>query len=237
MNAFDHALVPTLVLLLPIVDRVWLYPSLVRATRAEVPGARSRFYALGTLVEWAFAGSVLALWVADARPWSALRLGTPEPWRLATGLLLSALYGGLAWSTRRRLLAHPERLARMAKHLSSAAALLPRTAAERRSFAVLSVTAGICEEILFRGYLPGYLGAWASPLVAVLASSVLFGFAHAYLGFPHVVRTSIVGALLAGLVALSGSLVPAMIVHAAMDLVSGDVGPRALELDAASASA
>lgn len=236
MNAFDHVAVPALVLLMPLVDRLWLYPSLVRATAANVSGARSRFYALGTLVEWAFAGSVLAVWVVDARPWSALHLGAPEPKRLAIGLLLAALYAGVAWNARRRLLAHPEKLARMARHLETASALLPRTAAEHRAFAVLSVTAGICEEILFRGYLPGYLGAWASPFLAVAASSVLFGFAHAYLGFPHVVRTAIVGGLLAGVVALSGSLLPAMIVHAAMDLVSGDVGPRALDLASAPAS-
>lgn len=93
---------------------------------------------------------------------------------------------------------------------------------------VLSITAGICEEVLFRGFVPGYLVGWTGPILAIAISCVLFGFAHVYLGAQQVLRTSVVGALLAGIVVASGSLWPAMIVHATLDLNSGDLGFHAL---------
>jgi membrane protease YdiL (CAAX protease family) len=228
MSPFDHLLVPLLVLAAPLVDALWLYPRLRRETEAGVLGARVRFYRLGLLVEWGFTAAVLALWVVHGRPLAALLLGASRPVPLAAGFALAALYAAVAVSTRRALLANPPRLARLRGQFESGAALLPTTPIERRWFAALSGTAGICEELLFRGYLPWYFGTWLGPLAAIAASCVLFGLAHAYLGGVHVLRTALVGAGLALVVLVSGSLLPAMVIHAAMDLLAGDIGPRAL---------
>jgi membrane protease YdiL (CAAX protease family) len=100
-------------------------------------------------------------------------------------------------------------------------ALLPRTAEERWAFAGLAVTAGICEELLFRGFgiayvrwlWPGATHAWL-----IVLTAVPFGFAHLYQGVRGVVLTGVVGAFLASLVLGSGSLVPAMLLHGLLDL-------------------
>jgi membrane protease YdiL (CAAX protease family) len=100
-------------------------------------------------------------------------------------------------------------------------ALLPRTVEERRTFAVLAVTAGICEEIIFRAFGIAYVRfIWASASDAwiIVLTSVAFGFAHLYQGLRGVVLTGIVGAVFASLVLTTGSLFAAMAIHAMIDL-------------------
>jgi membrane protease YdiL (CAAX protease family) len=150
--------------------------------------------------------------------------------------LLAAAYAVAGMRARRRVIGNPESLVRLRSRLGSVSSLLPRTPGERLGFAGLSLTAGICEEILYRGYLPWYLGAWTTPWLAIGASCVLFGFAHVYLGSSHILRTAIVGAVLALVVALSGSLIPAMFIHATMDLLAGVLGFRSFGVDRAPAA-
>jgi membrane protease YdiL (CAAX protease family) len=98
---------------------------------------------------------------------------------------------------------------------------LPATGEERRWFAVVSITAGICEEILYRGFLIRYLsdGPWHVSLVlALLISSVFFGLAHGYQGVSGIVSTGCVGAFMAIVFFVSGNLWLPMIVHAFLDL-------------------
>lgn len=131
-------------------------------------------------------------------------------------------------SQRRALLARPDRLERLRRSFGDGDRLLPRTPDERWGFAQIAITAGLCEEILYRGFVMWYLALWAGPILAVLLSSLLFGFAHLYLGPSHVLRTAIVGLIFALIVLASGSLWPVIVIHAVMDLVAGDLGYHAL---------
>jgi membrane protease YdiL (CAAX protease family) len=109
--------------------------------------------------------------------------------------------------------------------------LLPRTPEERRFFGGLSLAAGWGEEMAYRGYVPAALvmaglDPWASMGLAALA----FGFLHAYQGPVGVVRTALLGSLLGASVLLTGSLFPAMVAHALVDLILGLVlGPWLLD--------
>ena len=109
----------------------------------------------------------------------------------------------------------------LAVQLRPVAALLPRTPAERRMFALLALTAGICEEVLYRGFGLAAL-RWAAPglghpaLIAVTA--VAFGLAHLYQGPVGVALTGLIGAYLAWIAIATGSLLPAMVLHALLDL-------------------
>jgi len=100
-------------------------------------------------------------------------------------------------------------------------ALLPRTVDERTTFALLAVTAGVCEELIFRGFGIAYV-RWLWPgathfwLIAI--TSAAFGLAHLYQGVRGVLLTGLVGAVLASLVLATGSLLPAMVIHALIDL-------------------
>jgi len=99
--------------------------------------------------------------------------------------------------------------------------LLPRTAGERRWFALLAVTAGVCEELLYRGF--GLAGLrWAAPGIGtpalIIVSGAAFGFAHLYQGRLGVTLTGVLGAYLAWITIAIGSLVPVMLLHALLDL-------------------
>jgi len=220
---FDHALFVLLCIVSPLLDWLWFYPRFRRAIAANVPGARPRFYLYGILFLWGITLFVLVRWVILVRAWSGLQFGPSTPIRLGIGFALAALYAGLMWVQRRQLLARPERLTRLGGKFGSADAMLPHTSGELKGFTFLSITAGICEEIMFRGFVFWYVSVWTGPIIALVLSSVLFGFAHVYLGFSHVIKTSVVGLVFAIIVLASGSLWPAIIIHAVMDMVAGDL--------------
>lgn len=100
-------------------------------------------------------------------------------------------------------------------------AMLPRNRQELVLGGVMSINAGVVEELLFRLALPALLfGATGSALAAVLGSVLLFGALHVYQGIAGIIGTTIIGALMLALYAVSGSIVAPMIAHALFDLRS-----------------
>jgi len=100
--------------------------------------------------------------------------------------------------------------------------LLPRTGKERAVFFCVSVTAGFTEEYLWRGFCFALLAqASGSVLLAFLTTSLAFGLAHLYQGTRGVLRATLLGAILAIPVVVTGSLVPSMIAHTGIDMISG----------------
>ncbi len=224
----DHVLFVAVALIAPLLDRFLLYPWFQRAVAAGVRGIRIRFYLLGSLTSWAVTGCILALWVSHRRSWRSLLLAPTMPLRLALGFVLVAAYAALLWMQWWAIVRRSEKLERLAGKFGNGEAMMPRTSGERWGFAWLSITAGICEETIYRGYITWYIGVWTGLVPAVLISVVLFGFAHFYQGAAHIVRTAMFGAIAAILVLVAGSLWPAIIVHALQDLAAGDLGFRAL---------
>ena len=220
----------------------WLgyWPRCVRAIRARVPGARARIYREMATVLWIATLYVLAVWITKGRPWDTLRLGLSGPLRSGIGFSVAAIVVALLVPQARKArkaLQRPEAAARLREQLVFADPLVPETDGERRGFWFLSLTAGICEEILFRGFLIWLITAWLGVVSAVILSSIVFGCAHIYLGFAQVPRTAIVGLVLALIVVAAGSLWPAIVIHAALDLSSGEIGFRARRAAAASLGA
>jgi len=100
--------------------------------------------------------------------------------------------------------------------------MAPATAQEFAAFALVCATAGICEELLFRGWLVSLLwAATRSRWAAVAIGGVLFGAGHAYQGVRGVLRTGFVGLQLGILFVLLGSLIPGQALHAGVDLLAG----------------
>jgi uncharacterized protein len=100
--------------------------------------------------------------------------------------------------------------------------LLPATAGERLAFVGLSLSAGVCEEIVFRGFLiAALIPVLGNVWLAVLVSSFLFGVLHAYQGTTGVARAAVLGAALSLSFVHSGSIYPAMVAHAGIDLIGG----------------
>jgi membrane protease YdiL (CAAX protease family) len=80
---------------------------------------------------------------------------------------------------------------------SSLDSLRPQSALEFVVWICASATAGICEEMIYRGYLQRQLHAFSGNLgVAIAVQAVLFGFGHAYEGWNNVFAIGVMGLLL-----------------------------------------
>jgi membrane protease YdiL (CAAX protease family) len=100
--------------------------------------------------------------------------------------------------------------------------LLPRSRVERIVFVGLAITAGLCEEVVFRSFLiPALTVPVGSSVIAGLAGSVVFGFLHSYQRVGGAVRAGILGLALAIPFLASGSILPSILAHTVIDLAGG----------------
>lgn len=228
---FDHLVFLALVLYLPL-DGHRRFRALRSAVAQGQPDARMRAYRRVLLEEWILAGAILVGWSALDRDPEVLGLVPVwSTWALV-GYGITALAIGLLLVQSRSIAGSETRRRDLRKALGALAALTPQTLSERRAFASVSVTAGICEEVMFRGFLFAYLAAWMPgqhKWVVVLLGGILFGLAHLYQGRLGIVKTGFVGVLLGGLYWLTDSLWSPMLLHAAIDLSSGWMSSRVLE--------
>jgi uncharacterized protein len=116
---------------------------------------------------------------------------------------------------------NPKLRKKILQALQRMAFILPVTSEERVWFAFVSLTAGICEEILYRGFLIRYLAytPWHIEVwIALVISSLAFGLAHSYQGIGGMIGTALMGAVLGVVFIVSGSLWLPILIHAAIDL-------------------
>jgi uncharacterized protein len=194
---------------------------------------RLRYWRRDMAISWAAAlaclacSGTLAVFTPGYADWRGGAFGALSWPLLRAGLLavLVALSVAQAIGT-----AHcafdPARRARLAPALRPMRWMLPASAVERRWWLLVSLTAGITEEIVVRGcLLPDLHGATAaSPLLhlplwaAWVLSSLLFGAGHLYQGVQGVLRTALAGLFLGALAILSGGLALPIVVHVLADL-------------------
>ena len=100
--------------------------------------------------------------------------------------------------------------------------LAPHTYLEAGFFVLLSVCAGLFEEIIFRGYLQRQLGALGqNAVIGIVVSGAIFGLAHGYQGGRMMVAIGIFGVFFGIMAYLRKSLRPGMIAHAMQDSIAG----------------
>jgi membrane protease YdiL (CAAX protease family) len=197
------------------------------------PRARRSFYVRLLILEWGLAVLALVVWLAtpgvDA---GQVGLRWPQQWPgPVTGLVVLLVLAFVVVSTRALRggvlleVAEPVRGSGEGRHSEPAGhatlALLPRTAGERRLFTAVGVTAGVCEEWLYRGFFLAVVAALAGGLptgVLVVIAALAFGLAHAYQGKAGVLTTGLVGGVMAALYLETGSLLLPVLLHAAIDL-------------------
>jgi membrane protease YdiL (CAAX protease family) len=225
----DHLFFLALVVAYPVRAAVFGMRRLQNASEEDLPRVKLSAYRQAIVLQWLFVAALAVLWLAGHRSWSVLGL-VP---RLTGGLggVLVGLAITVAVMVRLGALAPGdeaalERLRVRTRHLER---MLPTTPRERSWFFALSGTAGVCEEVLYRGFMIWYLVtlAWAfAPDLALLAaavgSSLLFGAGHAYQGVRGALLTTVVGGFLAVVyLFITRSLFAGMLIHALMDLHAG----------------
>ena len=84
---------------------------------------------------------------------------------------------------------------------------------------VLALAAGVCEELLFRGFLQPWFASFSTSLVGLVAASVLFGLLH-YASFTYFLITAVMGMILGAVYWLSESLLAVIVWHGVYDLIA-----------------
>jgi len=179
--------------------------------------------------QWIAVG--IAAWRAWAHGYTRVELGLstgPNLFRsIVVGVFGTIVLAVLHWMNFRRmgrlLDKLPSRVQAMANRI------LPQSTSERLPFLALAITAGCCEEFLYRGFAMAVFTRAGFPIWAsVVLSSVLFGAAHLYQGRGGLIGTGVLGLLFGSFRAYTGSFIPVAAWHAAVDIVAGFAGQRYL---------
>jgi membrane protease YdiL (CAAX protease family) len=100
--------------------------------------------------------------------------------------------------------------------------IAPHTYLEAGLFVLLSICAGLFEEIIFRGYLQRQFKALSkNAAVGIAMSAIIFGLGHGYQGTRMMIVIAVFGSLFGILAHLIKSLRPGMMAHAFQDSLSG----------------
>ncbi len=185
-------------------------------------------YATTIAFQWALV-SVVA-WRAFARGLTPTELGLAraDSWHLMFPSLIGAVVlGGLHWLNLRRVGRMEGPAPALMKSIASR--ILPGSLLEFLPYLALAVTAGVCEEFLYRGFAVAALLRVGLPSwLVVLLTAILFGLAHTYQGRSGVAGTSLMGLVFGGFRVLYESLLPVTVWHATVDIVAGVAGRKFL---------
>jgi membrane protease YdiL (CAAX protease family) len=212
----------------PLIDYAVFWPIYERLIKSDAAWARTRIWAgnIGNL--WMLVAIGAAIWIAGDRSWAEFGFTIPGGWRYWTAialiLLLVAYYAYSIISIAR----NPDELAKIRKQVEPIAALLPRTRTDLYWFGGVSLTAGFCEEFLFRGYFIWTLAPWLGWWGSAALSLAIFAVAHLYQGWAGVLKTAIFGALFTLTFAIFDSLWPAIAFHVLVDISGGAMSWLAL---------
>jgi membrane protease YdiL (CAAX protease family) len=215
----QHALFALLAVAVPVWDRI----ETRRVKRSADPRAKVQSYRRVVAVLWSLTALAVTAVPPDrllrppplggtfARPGAAQ--GVPLP--IVAALLVALAAPVLA------ALASPHARARVTKPLEALSWYLPVSPAERRWFAAVAVSAGVCEEVLYRGFLLRYLTALLPGLGgtgAVVVAALVFALAHTYQGAAGAAATALMALGFTALFVASHSLWLPIMVHALVDL-------------------
>ncbi len=187
--------------------------------RAAANPHRLRFYLLTLFFEWLLFIFVV---VGVRRSGAPALLVLGDRWQSVRQVVWDIGIAAAFWIVSAVLLLILGWLLGVAEHRPNMEFILPHSGAEITVWIALSITAGICEETVFRGYLQRQFMALTKSVPAgILLSAAAFGTAHAYQGFRMVILIGLYGAMFGILAHWRTSVRPGMIAHAWQDYLSG----------------
>jgi membrane protease YdiL (CAAX protease family) len=100
--------------------------------------------------------------------------------------------------------------------------LLPKTFSESLAWIAVSLAAGFCEELVYRGYLQRQLWSLTRSLpLALILQAAIFACGHLYQGWKPALVTAIYGLIFGLVAAWRRSIIPGAIAHAVVDIMGG----------------
>jgi membrane protease YdiL (CAAX protease family) len=208
---------------LTVEPAVFLKAFLKLRGTARPTWTRTRFYCFALAMEWAWVAAVGLLVFLGAFSLEDIGLRSPEftslgKYSIAFALVL-ILAPLLAFVLAVRNPSTKEKALEVLRK-NPVTLLFPRTSSERWLWILVSLTAGICEEILYRGFIFSYLATFFQlpVLWAILVSAIVFGLSHVYQGTKGIFGTAVVGIVFGVIYLTTGSLFVSIALHVLLDL-------------------
>jgi hypothetical protein len=206
----------TMIILLVLV--LWAVYGALRAQSGIISEApRWMRYAGQMLVLWLMTGTTIA-GLYHRRRFLRSLVGSAS-WLNEVGIGVLVFVAGMAVLGVVGVALRPLHLTHMRDAVVS---LGPHTRLELALWMLVSASAGICEEFLFRGYLLRQIANWSgSSAVAILLSAAIFGSMHLYEGTAPAIQIAALGVLFAIVAVRRGGLRAVMVAHFLQDAVAG----------------
>lgn len=221
LNGFDHFLFFIICILLPGL-------SLMSANapeldfKPELPAKKHIYFSNG-LMMWIGALLVVTNWNLSDRSWELL--GIQMPVISSTVLILCGLLF-LIYSVDSiyNILRQDKEESDDPKAVLEQ--ILPENWKEYSQFVFLAISAGVCEEFIYRGFLVNYFLEYTKvytygPYLAILIPAVIFAISHIYQGWFSVVKIFSLALLFCGIFLFSKSLLLVILIHVFVDMMSG----------------
>lgn len=166
-----------------------------------------------------------AVWMGIRRTGTTLSSLIGGNWRTAQDVLTDILLAIGFWALLIAVSGAWDRLGSVGGPMRSINTLLPREPVEAVAWVLLSIVAGMVEEITFRGYfLRQFEALTQTRWAAVALQAILFGVAHGYQGLTACLKITLIGIMFGVLAVWRKSLRPGVIAHVWTDIASGLLG-------------
>ncbi len=189
--------------------------------------AKITLYVSNSIFQWIITLVVVILWVVQGNTLGTMGLQMPNWDRaLETSVVMAIFWIAYAWNTWRQI-GTPKALEETRIQWRTKTPFMPDNSLEFRWFIGVAFTAGICEEIIFRGFLMTYLQAlsYGSPKIqSIVVSAAVFAVLHLYQGRIAALKIFAFALLFGGLYVLTNSLLLSIFIHVLVDLISGWIG-------------
>jgi membrane protease YdiL (CAAX protease family) len=205
-----------------------LFRNLKKLRDNNLSSRKLRTYTYVILSEWAFVIALLLLTHKHGLSVNALgeNFGNTNLTVITTIVLLS-IFVIMVYFNVRQL--RKMKLKKLETELGPLKMFLPSNKPEFIAFILIAFTAGICEELLYRGWLQNLLVyGTGSVWIGLVVGAIIFGLGHAYQGKMGIIQTGIYGLILGSVFILTKSLVAGQVLHVIVDAVNGMVGGYAL---------
>jgi uncharacterized protein len=221
INWFDHLFVILVGLVIPAMSLI--SGSMSEDKSYQLPPKKHLYFTNG-LVLIIGALLVLSSWNMGNKPWKILGFVLPmiNPTVIWSTIILVFLYLGDSILSLKSVKHNQDDF----QHMSL---IVPLNWKEYFPYMFLAFAAGICEEIIYRGFLIPYILHYLpvsefSYIIALVVPGIIFAISHFYQGTWSVLKIFLISILFGLIFFYSGSLLIVVIIHILIDLMSGIMG-------------
>lgn len=221
VSQIDHMLLIVIAIVYPAYATIIWFRRDRSRLEAREANAVVHFYRNSIIELWLLTLMILTWWFLEKRTLSEIGMGVPGGWAFWIGVAVFVIIAFFLIRQIKTIRSSADARAQLLKQFSGNIALIiPRSDRERKFAMYTSLTAGVCEEVLYRAFFMWYLMNWLPGYVAVGISAFVFGLAHIYQGISGAVRALAAGVIFGLAYLLTGTLWVPIALHATIDITS-----------------